>query len=438
MSNEKILPQNLEVEGALLGTILLQDNAVEKVVDLVIPDDFYSKANSKIYNAICVLYEQEKPHDLVSVSSYLRDKGEMDKIGGAAYITTLIDVIPFSGTLKHHAKIIKEKSVLRQIIRKSSEHVEKCYFQQGDAAEILDQAQREILNISVQGSSEWESGEKAISDAFSKTVEMSQSKGVVTGVTSGFTDLDRMTAGFQPSDMIVLAGRPSMGKTALCMNFARSSNVPVGVFSLEMSKQQMGTRMLADIARVDSMKLRNGKGISREEWVKLENAKKVSANLQIHIDDTPSLSILEMRSRARSIKKSKGVGMFIVDYLQLMTGNPHEGRTQEVSNISRGIKAMAKELNVPVIALSQLNRSLESRTDKRPILSDLKESGSIEQDADVVMFIYRDDVYNKAEDNPNRGLAELIIGKQRNGPTGTVGLAWLPQFCTYINLARDF
>lgn len=438
-NQQKNVPQNVEAEESLLGTILLQDKAIEKIIDLVEPEDFYRKNNKIIFATICELFDREEPHDLVTVTNALRKSGKLDNAGGAKRLTELTDVIPFTGMLIHHAKIIKEKSVLRQIINISSNHTEMCYAcQHDDVSEILDRSQREILGISInQGGSDWDSGEKVINDAFLKTVEMSKNNSMVTGVPSGFTDLDRMTSGFQPGDMVVLAGRPSMGKTALCMNFARSSKVPVAIFSLEMSKQQMGTRLISDIARVDSMKLRNGTGISEEEWRRLENAKKVSSNIEIHIDDTPSLSILEMRARARSIKKNKGVGLIIIDYLQLMTGSSKEGRVQEVSAISRGVKAMAKELDVPVIALSQLNRSLESRTDKRPILSDLKESGSIEQDADVVMFIYRDEVYNKAKDNPNLGLAELIVGKQRNGPIGTVGLAWLPQFCTYTNLARS-
>ncbi|XOF35120.1 MAG: replicative DNA helicase [Candidatus Electrothrix sp. YB6] len=431
-------PQNVEAEQALLGTILIQDKSLLSVVELLSPEDFYRDAHKVIFEALVSLFDRREPHDLITVTSLLRDRNKLEQVGGAAYLTSLTDVIPFTGMLVHHARIIREKAILRKLIQTSNEVAARCYDAQDDLESLVDRAEQTIFEIAQARKKQgFEPMSRIIPKAFDRVTRLAERKEHITGISTGYDELDRMTAGLQPSDLIILAGRPSMGKTALGMNMVQHAalinKVPVAVFSLEMSMEQLALRMLCSVGRVDSQRIRTGH-LQENDWPKLTRATGMLADSPVYIDDTAGLTVLEMRAKARRLKSEHDLGLVVVDYLQLMQGNSRiENRTQEISDISRSLKAMAKELDVPVIALSQLNRSLESRTDKRPQLSDLRESGAIEQDADVILFIYRDEVYNKAEDNPNRGLAELIVGKQRNGPIGTVKLTFLGEFTTFEN-----
>lgn len=432
-------PQNLDAEQAVLGTVLLQDKSILKIAEILSPEDFYRDAHKTIYRVMLDLFEKREPHDLITVANLLGDRNKLEEIGGPAYLALLTDIIPFSGTLVHHAEIIRKKSVLRQLIRTTSEVAARCYDAQDDIDALVDEAERTIFEIA---QSKKKQGFQPMSDivpkAFDRITKLFDRQEHITGVATGYEQLDRMTAGLQPSDLIILAGRPSMGKTALAMNMVQHAaiieKVPVAVFSLEMSMEQLALRMLCSIGRIDSQRIRTGR-LLEKDWPDLTRATGILAEAPIHIDDSAGMTVLEMRAKARRLKSEHDIGMVVVDYLQLMQGrsSKNENRTQEISDISRSLKAMAKELDVPVVALSQLNRGLESRTDKRPQLSDLRESGAIEQDADVIAFIYRDEVYNKADDNPNRGLAEIIIGKQRNGPTGTVKLTFLAEYTTFEN-----
>lgn len=441
--NSKLLPpQNLEAEQAVLGTILLQDKSLVKVIEILQPDDFYREAHKNIFQALLQLFDNREPHDLITVTNLLSDQNKLEQIGGPAYLASLTDVIPFSGTLVHHANIIREKSILRKLIQTSHEVAARCYQEQDDIDTLVDDAEQTIFEIaSTKKTQGFQAMSKIVPRAFERIEKLFERKEQITGVATGFTELDHMTAGLQPSDLIILAGRPSMGKTALAMNMVQHAavvdKVPVAVFSLEMSMDQLALRMLCSIGRIDSQRIRTGK-LQPRDWPNLTRATGMLSDTQIFIDDSPGMSVLEMRAKARRLKSEHDLGMVVIDYLQLMRGRGNiENRAQEISEISRSLKAMAKELDVPVIALSQLNRSLESRPDKRPKLADLRESGAIEQDADVIVFIYRDEVYRPAEDNPDRGIAEIIVGKQRNGPIGTVKLTFLAEYTsfeTYSNL----
>ena len=429
-------PQNVEAEQAVLGTILLQDKSLLKVVEILSAEDFYRDAHKVIFEAMVTLFEKREPHDLITVTSLLSDQNRLDRIGGPAYLASLIDVIPFTGTLVHHATIIRKKAILRRLIQTSSEVAARCYDAQDDIETLVDEAEKTIFEIAQSRKKQgFEPMARIVPKAFDRITRLADRKEHITGVATGYEEIDRMTAGLQPADLIVLAGRPSMGKTALAMNMVQHAalinKVPVAVFSLEMSMEQLALRLLCSIGRIDSQRIRTGRLLDND-WPKLTRATGMLTDAPIFIDDSAGISVLEMRAKARRLKSEHDLGMVVVDYLQLMQGRSRiENRAQEISDISRSLKAMAKELDVPVIALSQLNRSLESRTDKRPQLSDLRESGAIEQDADVILFIYRDEVYNKAEDNPNRGFAEIIVGKQRNGPIGMVKLTFLAEFTTF-------
>ncbi len=438
VSPNMLPPQNVEAEQAVLGTILLQDKSLLKVVEIITPDDFYRDAHKTIFRAMLTLFEKHEPHDLITVTSLLNDQNKLDQVGGAAYLASLTDIIPFSGTLVHHARIIRKKAILRRLIQTTSEVAARCYDAQDDIDTLVDEAEKTIFEIAqAKKGTGFEPMSDIVPRAFDRITKLFDRQEHITGVATGYEELDRMTAGLQPSDLIILAGRPSMGKTALAMNMVQHAalieKIPVAVFSLEMSMEQLALRMLCSIGRIDSQRIRTGR-LQDPDWPKLTRATGMLSDAPIFIDDTAGTTVLEMRAKARRLKSEHDLGMIVVDYLQLMQGKAGtENRAQEISDISRSLKAMAKELDVPVVALSQLNRSLESRTDKRPQLSDLRESGAIEQDADVIMFIYRDEVYNKAEDNPNRGLAEIIVGKQRNGPTGVVKLTFLAEFTTFEN-----
>jgi len=433
-----IPPQNIEAEQAVLGTILIQDKSLLQVAEIIEPDDFYKDAHKIIFGVMISLFEKSEPHDLITVTSMLKDQNKLEDVGGAGYMAALTEVIPFTGTLVHHAHIIRKKSVLRKLIQTTSEVAARCYDTQDDIESLVDEAERTIFQIAQAKKGQgFQPMSSIVPKAFDRVTRLYDRQELITGIATGYDELDKMTAGFQPSDMIVLAARPSMGKTALAMNIVQHAAIieknPVAVFSLEMSMESLALRMLCSLGRIDSQRIRTGR-LHESDWPKLTRATGMLADSPIFIDDTPGLTVLEMRAKARRLKSEHDIQMIVVDYLQLMQGKSGiENRAQEISDISRSLKAMAKELDVPVIALSQLNRSLENRPNKRPQLSDLRESGAIEQDADVIMFIYRDEVYNKAEDNPNRGLAEVIVGKQRNGPTGTVTLTFLGEYTTFEN-----
>ncbi|MDZ4224468.1 MAG: replicative DNA helicase, partial [bacterium] len=401
--------------------------------------DFYRESHRKIYQAMMELYQANEPSDLVTVTNILKSKGDLERAGGAAFLATLVDQTPTAAHIAHYAKIVREKSILRRLIDGATDIVTKGYSLERSVEEFLDEAEKIIFEVASTRVQQSFFPLKDIVKSSFKTIEqLYEKKQLITGVPSGFKDLDRLTSGLQPSDLLIVAGRPSSGKTAFSLNImenaACDSKVPAAIFSLEMSKEQLVQRLLCSRAKVDSYKLRGG-FLSENDWPKLTRAAGALSEAPIFIDDSPMLTVLEMRAKARRLKKEKGLGLLVVDYLQLIRASGRFGsREQEISDISRSLKALAKELHVPVIALSQLNRGLESRQDKRPMLSDLRESGSIEQDADVVMMIYRDEMYNT--ESPEAGKAEVIIGKQRNGPTGKVQLAFLNQFTRFENLAR--
>ena len=440
-SGKMVPPQNIEAEQAVIGTILIQDNSLLKVVEILSPSDFYLQSHKIIYETMLSLFDKKEPHDLITITGLISDRNQLNQVGGPAYLASLTDVIPFTGTLVHHARIIRKKSILRRLIQSCSEVAARCYDAQDDIETLVDDAEKIIFEIAQDGKKQgFEPLSRIAPKALDRITMLASRKEHITGVATGYEEIDRMTAGLQPSDLIILAGRPSMGKTALAMNIVQHAGlidkVPVAVFSLEMSMEQLCLRMLCSVGKVDSQKVRTG-NLGQDDWPRLTRATAQLTDAPIFIDDTAGLTVLEMRAKARRLKSEHDLGLVVVDYLQLMQGKASiENRTQEISDISRSLKAMAKELEVPVIALSQLNRSLESRQDKRPQLSDLRESGAIEQDADVILFIYRDEVYNKSESNPSRGLAEVIVGKQRNGPTGTITLTFIGEFTSFENYTR--
>ena len=439
----RVPPQNIEAEQNLLGGLLIDNTALTRVVGIVQPDDFYKEAHSIIYSAILDLFDKNEPRDLVTVHNILRGSGKLESIGGAAYLAELADTMPVAANIEYYARIVRDKSLLRRLIQASAAIAGRCYQEAGgDIDEILSDAESAIFKISQKKiKKSFHSISSVVKSSIKKIESLFERKEMITGVPSGFTDLDRLTAGFQPSDLIIIAGRPSMGKTAFALNIAQHTaivqDIPTAFFSLEMSKEQLALRMLCSEARVDAQRVRTG-FLSEEDWSRLIMAADPLSEAKIFIDDTPALSVLEMRAKARRLQSEQGLGLVVVDYLQLMRGRLNaERREQEISEISRSLKAMAKELDVPVIALSQLNRKVEDRPNKRPQMSDLRESGAIEQDADVIAFIYRDEVYNRQEDNPNRGKAEVIIGKQRNGPTGVVNLAFIANLSSFANLSYE-
>ncbi len=438
----RIPPQNVEAEQCVLGGILLEDRAIVKVIETLRPEDFYKEAHGIIYRAMLDLFDRNEPQDTITVTNYLKSKGLLDQVGGPAYLVELAEAVPFASNITYYAKIVRDKAVLRRLIQKSSDIATLCYEEAGDVDEILEAAESAIFEISqAKIRQSFLPLNLVLKESIKKVENLFAKKEMITGVPTGFTDLDAMTAGFQPSDLIIVAGRPSMGKTALALNIAQHAaiqhQIPVAIFSLEMSKEQLALRMLCSEAKVNAQKVRTG-FLSELEWSRLIGAADLLSKARIFIDDTPAISVLEMRAKARRLKTEHGLGLVMVDYLQLMRGRGQsERREQEISEISRSLKAMAKELNVPVVALSQLNRKVEDRPNKRPQMADLRESGAIEQDADVIAFIYRDEVYNRSEDNPNKGIAEIILGKQRNGPTGVVKLAFLAKYSCFANLTIE-
>jgi len=435
-------PQSIEAEQSIISAILLDNETLFEVLDILRPEDFYKSAHQKIFAAISELFTKNEPCDLVTLAEILKNRGELEQVGGATYLASLVDTVPVAVNAAHYARIIYNKACLRRLIEKANAIVKKCYEGQEDVDEVIDFAESSIFEISEH---KINPAFFAISDIIDKNIatieERQVNKALVTGVPTGYSRLDTMTSGFQPSDLIILAARPSMGKTSLALNIARNTavdaNIAVALFSLEMSKEQLSMRMLCSEARIDSSRLRSG-FFNLDDWGRLTDAGSILSDAPIFIDDSASISAIEIRAKARRLKMDKNIGLVIIDYLQLMKGRSSaERRDLEISEISRALKGLAKELDIPVLALSQLNRKLEERSDKRPMLSDLRESGALEQDADVVAFIYRDEVYNKDKNNPNRGKAELILAKQRNGPVGTVHLAFLNTYTRFEPLASD-
>ncbi|MGB5157029.1 MAG: replicative DNA helicase [Desulfobacterales bacterium] len=437
----KVPPQSIEAEESLLSAILIDNSTLLDIIEILSPDDFYKSVHQIIYSAVLELFSKSEPIDLVTLSNALKEQGKIEQIGGATYLAKLLD-IPLATNAVHYAKIVYDKACLRRLIEKANDIVRKCFEDSGNLDEILDYSQSSIFDISEKKIKQAFYPLKEIINVNIDALEERQGKrSLVTGVETGFTDLDKLTSGFQKSDLIIIAARPAMGKTAFALNIARNaavkSNTPVAIFSLEMSKEQLSLRMLCSEAKVDSMRVRSG-FLSTEDWKNLTDAAGILSEQPIFIDDSPAISVMEIRAKARRLKMNKGLGLLIIDYLQLMRGSlPAERRDLEIADISRSLKALAKELNIPVIALSQLNRKLEDRADKRPQLADLRESGALEQDADVVAFIYRDEVYNKNEDNPHRNTAEVLLEKQRNGPIGKVTLTFMGAFTLFKDMAID-
>lgn len=421
----KTPPQFIEGERAVLGGLLIDNDMLPKVVAILRPEDFYREAHRHIFSAILDLFGKNEPVDWLTLTAGLRSAGLLETVGGIPFLTELIDAVPSAANIVHYAEKVKERSVLRRLISIATEISTRSYEMQDDVDELVDQAEGLIFSI---GESRIGPGfvhiQELMKSSFETIENLYERKENITGVPSGFRDLDNLTAGFQRSDLIIIAGRPSMGKTSFALNVsmyaAMEARIPVGLFSLEMSKAQIALRILCARARVNLKTLRTG-FLSPEDWSRLTLAVGNISDAPIYVDDSPAINSLELRAKARRLKKERNLGLIVVDYLQLMKGHAKsDSREKEISDISRSLKALSKELDVPVIALSQLNRQVEQRPDKRPHLADLRESGAIEQDADVILFIYRDEVYNDSPDNPKRGQAEIIIGKQRNGPIGKV------------------
>jgi replicative DNA helicase len=437
---QRLPPQSLEAEVSALGGVLLENEALSRVLEVVNEGDFYREAHRQIFSALLHLYERNEPADLITLSEVLKKRDALEEVGGIEYLNFLVNSVPTAANIAYYAKIIKEKSILRKLINRATEIINLGFGDAGDVDESLDRAERLIFEISEDRVRPSFFPIKDIIKASFKTIEnLYEKKQLITGVPTGFTKLDDLTSGLQPSDLIIVAGRPSMGKTALALNITQHAaiedGIPSAIFSLEMSKEQLALRLLCSEAKVDAHRLRGG-FLSETDWPKLTRAAGSLSEAPIFIDDTPGLTVLEMRAKSRRLKAEHNLGLVVVDYLQLMRGRANsETREQEISDISRSLKALAKELRLPVIALSQLNRKVEDRGDRRPQLADLRESGAIEQDADVIIFLYRDEVYNRSEDNPHKGKAEIIIGKQRNGPTDKFELAFLDKYTCFENLS---
>lgn len=439
----RVPPHSVEAEQAVIGGLMLSPDSLDRVGDLLTENDFYRRDHRLIYRAIRELSDRNRPFDAVTLGEWFEANRLGEQIGGTGYLVELATTTPSAANIKAYAEIVREKAVLRQLIEAGTDIVNDAYQPEGrDSQEVLSSAEQKVFKIAEQGRrgrADFVTLREAMKDAFQILQERYENQGNVTGLPTGFHDLDEMTAGLQPSDLIILAARPAMGKTTLALNIAEFGAIKtkkaVAVYSMEMSASQLAFRLISSIGRVNATRLRTGQ-LEDEDWSRVNMAIKMLSEVKVFIDDTPALSPDVLRSKARRIKREHDLGLIVIDYLQLMqVPGTGENRATEISEISRSLKALAKELNVPVVALSQLNRGLESRTDKRPVMADLRESGAIEQDADIIMFIYRDEYYHK--DSADKGLAEVIIGKQRSGPTGTIKLKFFGEYTRFDNLARD-
>ncbi len=439
----KVPPHSIEAEQSVIGGLMLDNGRWDQIADLLIDQDFYRQDHRLIFSCIANLSESNTPFDVITISERLESLGEIEEVGGLSYLGSLVKNTPSAANIKAYANIVRERSILRQLIRVATDIGDSAFNTEGRSyTELLDNAEKLVFEIADQGNRGGR-GFVAIKDLLVKAVDridlLFQQDNPITGISSGFSDFDEMTSGLQPSDLVIVAGRPSMGKTTFAVNLAENAaikhNVPVAVFSMEMPGEQLAMRMMSSLGRIDQHKIRSGK-LEDDDWPRLTSAVGMLAEVPIFIDDTPALTPTELRAKARRLKREHNLGMIVIDYLQLMqVHGKSDNRTAEISEISRSLKGLAKELNVPVIALSQLNRSLEQRPNKRPVMSDLRESGAIEQDADVIIFIYRDEVYN--DDSPDKGTAEIIIGKQRNGPVGKVRLTFLGKYTRFENFVPD-
>jgi replicative DNA helicase len=439
----KVPPNSIEAEQSLLGGLMLDALAWDKIADVITAEEFYRKDHRLIFSAIANLVESGSPCDVVTVSEHLDSRGELDNSGGLEYLATLANETAGAANARAYAKILRERATLRALISAGNEIAGSAFTNDGrTAAEVLDDAEKMVFEIADKGT-RGKKGFKSLKDILPEAVDridtLHQSDGDITGISTGYNEFDKLTAGLQPGDLIIIAGRPSMGKTTLAVNIAENaaigSKVPTAIFSMEMPSQQLAFRMISSLGRVDQTHLRTG-NFPDEDWSRINTAVQLMSEAPIYIDDTPSLSPVEIRARARRLQREHGLGLIVIDYLQLMQvpGNK-ENRATEISEISRGLKALAKELSCPVIALSQLNRSVEQRTDKRPVMSDLRESGAIEQDADLILFIYREEVYN--QDTPRKGIADIAIAKQRNGPIGDFPLTFVGRYTKFENWVPD-
>ena len=437
LPQDRVLPHNAEAERTVLGAVLVDNAAFNSAAEVLSRDDFYREGHRRVFEAMAALAERSQPIDLVTLKEELTRVSALEAVGGAAYLASLVDGLPRIVNVEQWSRIIKEKAVLRNLIHASNRIVQSCYEAEDDAATLLDRAEKAIFDIAERRIRQGFIALKEIVKESYRTIDqLSQSKDLVTGLPTGFVDLDDKTSGLQRGDLIIVAARPAMGKTSLCLNIAQNASQrtgeTIGVFSLEMSKEQLVLRMLCADARVDAHRLRTG-SLGEKDWARLAKAYADLSSSKIFIDDSATLTPLEMRAKCRRLKAEHGLGLVVVDYLQLVSaGGRVENRQQEIASISRSLKGLAKELECPVMALSQLSRAPEARQDRRPQLSDLRESGAIEQDADIVMFIYREEEHKPTEEN--RGIAEIIIGKQRNGPTGSVKLAFIKEFTRFENL----
>ncbi|PYG89099.1 replicative DNA helicase [Ruminiclostridium sufflavum DSM 19573] len=437
----RIPPQSIEAEQSVLGSMLIDKEVVPVVMEILKPEDFYRPDHREIYNVIIELFDRAQPIDLITVSERLKTHGKLELVGGLEYLSNIAIEVPTTANVRHYSKIVEEKAILRRLIKASSDIVDLGFNASEEVSFIIDKAEQSVFDILQKRSSQgFVPIKEVLVDAFNKLEDLYNNKGNITGIPTGFSDLDYKTSGLHNSDLILVAARPAMGKTAFALNLAQNaavhSHIPVAVFSLEMSKEQLVNRILCSEAMVDSNRMKTGK-LEDNDWQKVAKALAPLSEAPIYIDDTPGVSITEIRAKCRRLKLEHNLGLVVIDYLQLMQGSGKKGgdnRQQEISEISRSLKILAKEINVPVICLSQLSRAPEARTDHRPILSDLRESGAIEQDADIVMFLYRDDYYNPETEKKN--IAELIIAKHRNGSTGTVELVWLGQYTKFANLEK--
>ena len=436
---KRVLPHSVEAEQSVIGSMIMDRDAIMTASEVITSEDFYQSQYGVLFDAMLELYNEGKPVDLVTLQERLREKDVPPEISSLEFVRDLLDAVPTSANVRHYATIVQEKSMLRKLIKVNEDIANTCYLAREKTEDILEETEKKIFDLlQYRSTGDFVPIKQVVLNALDKIEKASKNKGTVTGIPTGFIDLDYKTSGFQPSDLILIAARPSMGKTAFVLNVAQhmafKEGKTVAIFSLEMSKEQLVNRLFSLESKVDSQALRTG-NLTDEDWAKLIEGAAVVGKSNLIIDDTPGISIAELRSKCRKFKLEHDLGIIIIDYLQLMSGGKHsESRQQEISEISRSLKAVARELNVPVVALSQLSRAVEQRPAHRPMLSDLRESGAIEQDADVVMFLYRDDYYNKDTDKKN--IAEVIIAKQRNGPIGTVELVWLPNYTKFANMKK--